>query len=79
VLYWRTEFFRVAPPRYEVTRRSWRIDGASRFGWWDRTPISSALLAAAKYFRKDLQHERQPQGMTIVNPVRLDPYSNRSE
>jgi predicted nucleic acid-binding protein len=29
--------------------------------------------------RKDLQHERELEGTTIVNPFRLDPYSNCSE
>jgi predicted nucleic acid-binding protein len=46
---------------------------ATKFGWRDCLPISSALRAAAKDFREDLQHERQPEGITLFNPFRLDP------
>jgi len=36
--------------------------------------LSSALLAGAEYFlSEDPQHERQLEGMTILNSFRLDP------
>jgi hypothetical protein len=41
-------------------RQAWRIHDATKFGWRDRPPMNSALLAAAEDFREDLQHERQP-------------------
>jgi predicted nucleic acid-binding protein len=66
--------FCVAPSGYEVTRQAWRIQDATKFVWRDCTLLSSALLAGAKYFlSEDLQHERQLDGMTILNPFRLDP------
>jgi predicted nucleic acid-binding protein len=66
--------FCVAPSGYDVTRQAWRIQDATNFVWWDCTLLSSALLAGAKYFlSEDLQHERQLDGMTILNPFKLDP------
>ena len=66
--------FCVAPSGYEVTKQAWRIQDATKFVWWDCTLLGSALLAGAKYFlTEDLQHERQLEGMTILNPFRLDP------
>jgi predicted nucleic acid-binding protein len=66
--------FCVAPPGYDVARQAWRIQDATNFVWWDCMLLSSALLAGAEYFlSEDLQHERQLEGMTILNPFRLDP------
>ena len=66
--------FCVAPSGYEVTRQAWRIQDATKFAWWDCMLLGSALLAGAKYFlSEDLQHKRQLEGMTILNPFRLDP------
>ena len=66
--------FCVAPSGYEVTRQAWRIQDATDFVWWDCMLLSSALLAGAEYFlSEDLQHERRLEGMTILNPFRLDP------
>jgi hypothetical protein len=65
--------FGVAPLGYELIRQAWPIHDATKFGWRDCLPISSALRAAAKDFREDPQHERQPEGITLFNPFRLDP------
>jgi hypothetical protein len=65
--------FGAAPLGYEVIKQAWPIHDATKFGWWDCLPISSALRAAAKDFREDPQHERQPEGITLLNPFRLDP------
>jgi predicted nucleic acid-binding protein len=66
--------FCVAPSGYEVTKQAWRIQDATNFVWWDCMLLSSASLAGAEYFlSEDLQHERQLEGMTILNPFRLDP------
>jgi predicted nucleic acid-binding protein len=66
--------FCVASSGYEVTKQAWRIQDATDFAWWDCMLLSSASLAGAEYFlSEDLQHERQLEGMTILNPFRLDP------
>jgi predicted nucleic acid-binding protein len=53
----------MAPSGYEVMRQTWRIQDATKFGWWDCTLLSSALLAGAKSFlSEDLQPERQLEG-----------------
>lgn len=66
--------FCVASSGYEVTRQAWRIQDATKFVWWDCMLLSSALLAGARYFlSEDLEHERQLEGMTILNPFRLGP------
>jgi predicted nucleic acid-binding protein len=66
--------FCVAPSGYEVTKQAWRIQDATNFVWWDCMLLSSASLAGAEYFlSEDLQHERKLEGMTILNPFRLDP------
>jgi len=66
--------FCAAPSGYDVTRQAWRIQDATNFVWWDCMLLSSALLSGAEYFlSEDLQHKRQLEGMTILNPFRLDP------
>jgi predicted nucleic acid-binding protein len=66
--------FCVAPSGYEVTRQAWRIQDATNYTWWDCMLLSSALLAGAEYFlSEDMQHERRLEGMTILDPFRLDP------
>jgi predicted nucleic acid-binding protein len=65
----------VAPSGYEVTKQAWSIQDATNFPWWDCMLLSSALLARAEYFlSEDLQHERQLDGMTILNPFKLTPH-----
>jgi predicted nucleic acid-binding protein len=55
-------------------KQAWRIQDATKFGWWNCMLLGSVLLAGAKYLvGEDLQHERQPDGMIIFNPFRLDP------
>jgi predicted nucleic acid-binding protein len=67
--------FCVAPSGHEVTRQAWRIQDLTNFAWWDCLLLSSALLSGAEYFlSEDLQHERRLEGMTILNPFRLDPH-----
>lgn len=64
----------TAPLGYEVTRRASHIQDATNFVWWDCMLLSSAMLAGAEYFlSEDLQHERQLERMTILNPFLLDP------
>jgi predicted nucleic acid-binding protein len=66
--------FCVAPSGNDVTRQAWRIQDMTNFVWWDCMLLSSALLAGAEYFlSEDLQDKRQLEGMTILNPFRLDP------
>jgi predicted nucleic acid-binding protein len=63
----------TAPSGYEVTRQAWHIQDTTNFAW-DCMLLSSAILAGAEYFlSEDLQHERQLEGMTILNPFLLDP------
>jgi predicted nucleic acid-binding protein len=64
----------VAPLGYETTRQAWRIQDATNFSWWDCMLLASALLAGVRYFlSEDMGHERQVEGMTILNPFRLHP------
>ncbi len=64
----------TAPSGYEVTKRAWHIQDTTNFVWWDCMLLGSAMLAGAEYFlSEDLQHERQLEGMTILNPFQLDP------
>jgi predicted nucleic acid-binding protein len=66
--------FCVAPLGYEVTRQAWRMQDATNFSWWDCMLLASASLAGVRYFlSEDMGHDRRIEGMTILDPFRLDP------
>lgn len=65
----------IAPSGYETTKLAWHIQDITDVVWWDCMLLSSAILAGAEYFlSEDLQHERQLEGMTILNPFLVDPH-----
>jgi predicted nucleic acid-binding protein len=64
--------FCTAPFGVEVIRRAWQIQDSVGFGWWDCLLLSSALLAGCGVFlSEDMQHGRQIDGMSIVNPFEV--------
>jgi predicted nucleic acid-binding protein len=66
--------FCTAPYDFEVTQRAWQIQERHRFGWWDTMLLASASIAQCGYFfSEDMQHERAVDGLTLLNPFRLDP------
>jgi predicted nucleic acid-binding protein len=68
--------FCTAPYDFDVTRRAWQIQERHGFGWWDTVLLASASLArCGVFFTEDMQHGRDVDGMTIVNPFRPDPNS----
>jgi predicted nucleic acid-binding protein len=65
--------FCAAPYDFDVTRKAWRIQDQSGFGWWDCTLLASALFARCDVFlSEDMQHERTVESLTILNPFKLD-------
>jgi predicted nucleic acid-binding protein len=66
--------FCAAPYDFDVTQKAWQIQGQNGFGWWDCTLLASALIVRCDIFlSEDMQHERTVEGLTILNPFKLDP------
>jgi predicted nucleic acid-binding protein len=66
--------FCLAPYDFDVTQKAWQIQDRNGFGWWDCTLLASALFARCDIFlSEDMQHERTVDGLTILNPFKLDP------
>ena len=66
--------FCTAPYDFDVTQRAWQIQDRHGFGWWDSMLVASASIAQCDvFFSEDMQHERTVDGLTILNPFRLDP------
>jgi predicted nucleic acid-binding protein len=63
-----------APYDFDVTQKAWQIQDQNGFGWWDCTLLASALFARCDIFlSEDMQHERMVEGLTILNPFKLEP------
>jgi predicted nucleic acid-binding protein len=59
---------------FDVTQQAWHIQERHGFGWWDSMLLASASIARCDVFlSEDMQHERPVDGLTILNPFRLDP------
>ena len=59
---------------FDVMQRAWHIQERHGFGWWDSMLLASASIARCDVFlSEDMQHERPVDGLTILNPFRLDP------
>ena len=68
--------FCTAPYDFDVTQRAWQIQDRHRFGWWDCMLLASASIARCSIFlSEDMQHQRAIEGLTILNPFKLDPKS----
>jgi predicted nucleic acid-binding protein len=68
--------FCSAPYSLDVTELAWQIQDRHGFSWWDCVLVASAVLAECTvFFSEDLQHERDVENLTIVDPFRLDPNS----
>lgn len=66
--------FCTAPYDFDVTQRAWQIQDRHGFGWWDSMLVASASIAQCDvFFSEYMQHERTVDGLTILNPFRLDP------
>jgi predicted nucleic acid-binding protein len=64
----------TAPYDFEVAQQAWRLQDRYEFAWWDCMLLASALLAGCgTFFSEDMHHEQDVDGMTILNPFRLDP------
>jgi predicted nucleic acid-binding protein len=68
--------YSTAPYDFEVTRQAWRIQDRHGFDWWDSMLLASASLAGCEFFlSEDMQHEQAVDGLTIVDPFKLNPAS----
>jgi predicted nucleic acid-binding protein len=66
----------TAPYNFDVTRGAWRIQDRHNLSWWDCMLLASAILARCHVFlSEDLQHEMKIFGMTVLDPLKLDPRS----
>jgi predicted nucleic acid-binding protein len=66
--------YSTAPYDFEVTQRAWRIQDRHGLGWWDCMLLASASLAGCEFFlTEDMQHEQVIDGLTVLDPFRLDP------
>jgi len=66
--------FCTAPYDFDVTQRAWQIQDRHGFGWWDTMLLASASLARCDlFFSEDMQHGYAVDGVTILNPFRLEP------
>jgi predicted nucleic acid-binding protein len=66
--------FCTAPYDFDATQRAWRIQDRHGFSWWDCVLLASALLTGCGlFFSEDMQHEHEIDGMTILNPFKVDP------
>jgi predicted nucleic acid-binding protein len=60
---------------FGVTRAAWRIEDESSCRFFDCLLIASALHAGCTHFlSEDLQHERQINELTILNPFITSPH-----
>jgi predicted nucleic acid-binding protein len=58
---------------FEVTQRAWQIQDRHGFSWWDCVLLASASHAGCDLFlSEDLQHNRRVDGLTILDPFKLD-------
>jgi predicted nucleic acid-binding protein len=72
VMGWRP--YCTASDDLNVTQRAWQIQDQHGFGWWDSMLLASASIARCDVFlSEDLQHNRTIDGLTILDPMRLDP------
>jgi predicted nucleic acid-binding protein len=66
--------FCTAPAGFMVSREAWRIQDAFALAWWDCLLLASASLAHCQIFlSEDMQHEQRVDGLTILDPFKLDP------
>lgn len=73
LLTWAWAKFCTAPYDFDVTEQAWQIQDGYGFGWWDCMLLASASRAGCElFFSEDMQHERAVDGLTIINPLRLD-------
>jgi len=72
---WALGQFCTAGYDFDVTQKAWQIQDRHGFGWWDCTLLASASLARCDLFlSEDMQHEQTIEGLTILNPFKLDPH-----
>jgi hypothetical protein len=64
--------FGVAPLGYAVIRQTSPIHDATKFGWRDCLLGKFATAGGRQGLSRDLQHERQPEGITLSKPFRPD-------
>jgi predicted nucleic acid-binding protein len=58
---------------FEVTQAAWQIQDEHGFSWWDCVLLASASRAGCDLFlSEDLQHNRRVDGLTILDPFKLD-------
>ena len=58
---------------FDVTQLAWQIQDQHGFSWWDCVLLASASVAECRvFFSEDLQHGRRVDGLTIMNPFRVE-------
>ena len=74
---WRS--YCTAPYDFEVTQQAWQIQDKHGFSWWDCTLLASAIATRCHVFlSEDLQHDMNVFGMSILDPLKIDPGDNFS-
>jgi predicted nucleic acid-binding protein len=69
----------TAPYNFEVTQQAWRVQDRHGFSWCDCMLLASAIVARCEIFlSEDLQHNMKIFGMTVLNPLELDPSADFS-
>jgi predicted nucleic acid-binding protein len=71
---WSLSDFCTAGYDFDSTQKAWHIQDRHGFGWWDCMLLASAALAQCDvFFSEDMRHEQRVEGLTILNPFKLDP------
>ena len=64
----------TAPYSFEVTQQAWRVQDRHGFSWWDCMLLASAIMARCQVFlSEDMAHDMKVFGMTILDPLKIDP------
>ena len=56
-----------------LVENGWIIQDRYAFSWWDSLIIAAAQKANCSILlSEDLQHQQQIEGLTIINPFKID-------
>jgi predicted nucleic acid-binding protein len=65
-----------APYDISILDRARRVQDACGYRWYDCLIVASATVSGCRYLvTEDLDHQRSIDGLTIVNPFRIQPES----
>ncbi|WP_423794441.1 PIN domain-containing protein [Methylobacterium durans] len=58
----------------ELIASEWSLRGRTGFQWWDCVILAAAIRAGCRFLLSDdYQHDREVEGLAIVNPFRAGP------